>query len=298
MMMLRDFQMLLCRISRKLMGFLFVLWVSVPASVNAQKLLDQAYLKCQYDYLFEEDTLSHRVDKDRLILLVGKNISKCYSYYSMQIDTIFASPNSDEILHQQISSAINAKTEWPHKKMKAYIYKNYPEGIMTVTDGLLLQDYIYQDTLNAQNWEILDATKEILGHECQQATCDFRGHHWTAWFATDVPVSDGPWKFGGLPGLIMEVSAENENHVFRLVGIEKVADEGKKAKEPIVFSKTYVGNNKFEKTTLEKFLREQRKFVFGDDAIRVQQETGIELPNASSPSSNKKKRQYKPLEVL
>ena len=57
------------------------------------------------------------------------------------------------------------------------------------------------------------------------ATADFRGRRWTAWFATDIPVSDGPWKLGGLPGLILEAYDEGQQHVFTAVGLERVKDE-------------------------------------------------------------------------
>ncbi len=253
----------------------------------AQSKIDEAYLKCQYDYTYVEDTLSGKTAKDWLVLLLGKNVSKCYSYYSMQVDSIFASPDRDMILHQQINAAIGSKTEWPHKRMKAYVYKNYPQGKMTVTDGLLLQDYIYEDTLYAQNWVIQDSTKFILGHECQKAVCHYRGHSWTVWFAMDIPIADGPWKLCGLPGLIMEAASENNSHDFKILGLEKVT------KEPIVFSKTYVGNNKFEKTTFSTFLREQYKFLFGGIFAQTQL-LGVDIPNGEKVGS--KSRKYKPLE--
>ena len=79
----------------------------------------------------------------------------------------------------------------PHRRMTATIYKNYPQGEMTITDFLLGQYYLYGDSLNAQEWNMEnDSTKMVLGHECQKATCCFRGRQWTAWFALDVPVSD------------------------------------------------------------------------------------------------------------
>lgn len=255
----------------------------------AQKKIDEAYLKCQYDYTYIQDTLSGKTAKDWLVLQIGKNMSKCYSYYSMQVDSIFASPDRDVILRQQINAAIGSKTEWPHKRMKAYVYKNYPQGKMTVTDGLLMQDYIYEDTLYAQNWVIQDSSKLILGHECQKAVCQYRGHCWTAWFAMDIPITDGPWKLCGLPGLIMEATTEDNNHAFKLLGMEKVS------KEPIVFSKTYVGNNKFEKTTFEKFLKEQYIFLFGDFQSQTQLQ-GIDIPQIEKVGS--KKWKYKPLECL
>lgn len=255
----------------------------------AQKRIDEAYLKCQYDYTYVVDTLSGKTAKDWLVLQIGKNMSKCYSYYSMQVDSIFASPDRDAILRQQINAAIGSKTEWPHKRMKAYVYKNYPQGMMTVTDGLLMQDYIYEDTLYAQNWVIQDSSKLILGHECQKAVCHYRGHCWTAWFAMDIPITDGPWKLCGLPGLIMEATSEDNSHTFKLLGLERVS------KEPIVFSKTYVGNNKFEKTTFEKFLKEQYIFLFGDFQSQTQLQ-GIDIPKIEKVGS--KTWKYKPLECL
>lgn len=255
----------------------------------AQKKIDEAYLKCQYDYTYVVDTLSGKTAKDWLVLQIGENLSKCYSYYSMQVDSIFASPDRDVILRQQINAAIGSKTEWPHKRMKAYVYKNYPQGKMTVTDGLLMQDYIYEDTLYVQNWVIQDSSKLILGHECQKAVCQYRGHCWTAWFAMDIPITDGPWKLCGLPGLIMEATTEDNSHAFKLLGMEKVS------KKPIVFSKTYVGNNKFEKTTFEKFLKEQYKFLFGDFQSQTQLQ-GIDIPQIEKVGS--KKWKYKQLESL
>lgn len=50
--------------------------------------IDEAYLKCQYDYTYVVDTLSGKTAKDWLVLQIGKNMSKCYSYYSMQVDSI------------------------------------------------------------------------------------------------------------------------------------------------------------------------------------------------------------------
>ena len=255
----------------------------------AQKRIDEAYLKCQYDYTYVVDTLSGKTAKDWLVLQIGEKLSKCYSYYSMQVDSIFASPDRDAILRQQINAAIGSKTEWSHKRMKAYVYKNYPQGKMTVTDGLLMQDYIYEDTLYAQNWVIQDSSKLILGHECQKAVCQYRGHCWTAWFAMDIPITDGPWKLCGLPGLIMEATSEDNSHAFKLLGLEKVP------KEPIVFSKTYVGNNKFEKTTFEKFLKEQYIFLFGDFQSQTQLQ-GIDIPKIEKVGS--KTWKYKPLECL
>jgi GLPGLI family protein len=64
------------------------------------------------------------------------------------------------------------------------------------------------------DWELHDETKSIANFLCQKATTHFRGRIYTAWFAQDIPVKFGPWKFHGLPGLILEVY--DENYYFHL----------------------------------------------------------------------------------
>ncbi|MGO4708602.1 GLPGLI family protein, partial [Chryseobacterium sp. 2TAF14] len=51
----------------------------------------------------------------------------------------------------------------------------------------------------------------------QKATTTFGGRNWTAWFSKEVNLSEGPYKFRGLPGLIFEVGDNNDNFIFKLV---------------------------------------------------------------------------------
>ena len=259
---------------------LICLLVTVSAVISQENVLDNAYLKCQYEYIWKQDTLSGKTRDDLLILQVGENISKCYSYYSNEVDSLMALPNGDEIAMKMISDAMKSddfmKGLYPHKRMKTYVYKNYPQGNITVTDGLSMQDYIYEDELNAQQWEIKDSTKTILDYQCQMATCDFRGRGWTAWFTTDIPVSDGPWKFGGLPGLIMEAYDKRNQYVFTIVGLQKVDDE------PIFFSETYVGSKRFEKSNRIDFLKAKKRYLM-DMGGYIEMETGIDLSGGNPP---------------
>lgn len=63
------------------------------------------------------------------------------------------------------------------------------------------------------SWNILQEKKKIGSFEAQKAETEFRGRKYTAWFTDDIPISSGPWKFSGLPGLILEVSS-NDKSVF------------------------------------------------------------------------------------
>ena len=63
-------------------------------------------------------------------------------------------------------------------------------------------------------------TTTVIGYLCQKATCYFRGRNYTAWFTTDIPISNGPWKFGGLPGLILKIYDNDKLYTFECIKIE------------------------------------------------------------------------------
>lgn len=79
----------------------------------------------------------------------------------------------------------------------------------------------YTEDWPLMKWTLVDEHQTILGHKCQKATCRFRGRNFVAWFAPDVPIKGGPWKFGGLPGCILKVQDVEKIYVWEAVAIEK-----------------------------------------------------------------------------
>ena len=60
--------------------------------------------------------------------------------------------------------------------------------------------HIYEEEVPALEWEMTGEHGTVASFDCQKAECDFRGRRWEAWFAPEIPVSEGPWKLKGLPG--------------------------------------------------------------------------------------------------
>ena len=79
----------------------------------------------------------------------------------------------------------------------------------------------YTEQWPLMRWTLADEQQTILGHRCQKATCQFRGRNFVAWFAADVPIKGGPWKFGGLPGCILKVYDVQKIYVWEAVAIER-----------------------------------------------------------------------------
>ena len=257
----------------KIVVYLLLLASLAVQAAAREPMIDRAHMKCLYRYVYTFDTLKNELRDDLLILQIGKEVSKCYSYYTFQCDSLRRTPDGAKVWSELFRRAIEKDGiygDFPHVRMSTYVYKNYPTGQMTITDRISSQGYRYADLLHAQMWTMGDSTREVLGYTCQQATTDFRGRRWTAWFATDIPVSDGPWKLGGLPGLILEAYDEGQQHVFTAVGLERVKDE------PIIFNRPFGDNHRFEQTNRLKFLRMERRFLMDSNSF-FQMETGIDL---------------------
>ncbi|MFP3832689.1 GLPGLI family protein [Chryseobacterium sp. SIMBA_028] len=73
-------------------------------------------------------------------------------------------------------------------------------------------------------WKISSETTKIGEYKVQKAESDFAGRKWTAWFTTDLPYQDGPYKFGGLPGLIVKVEDDKGDYSFDLMKNYKIAE--------------------------------------------------------------------------
>jgi len=82
--------------------------------------------------------------------------------------------------------------------------------------------YTYSEPKPLMDWQIKKDTTTISGIVCQKATTSFGGRQWTAWFAPSVPISDGPYKFSGLPGLIFSIYDKEKYWVFELMRVRKI----------------------------------------------------------------------------
>lgn len=82
--------------------------------------------------------------------------------------------------------------------------------------------FVYSDSVPSLEWNFSDETTgSILGYECRKATTEFAGRSYTAWFTTEIPLPFGPYKFGGLPGLILKLEDAEKQFIWEAVGFER-----------------------------------------------------------------------------
>ncbi len=78
------------------------------------------------------------------------------------------------------------------------------------------REKFFEDTLHPMKWKLSAEVKQIDSFECRKAEAWFRGRHYTAWYAPDIPIPNGPWKMGGLPGLIIALTERSGDMHFLL----------------------------------------------------------------------------------
>lgn len=78
----------------------------------------------------------------------------------------------------------------------------------------------YEEPIEQMSWEITQRQDTVAGYLCTQAEADFRGRHYRVWFAPDIPLNMGPWKFAGLPGLVLRAEDASGSFAWECVGIE------------------------------------------------------------------------------
>lgn len=122
-------------------------------------------------------------------------------------------------ISKQIKNATKLPSPTQRPTMGYIIQKDYLNNKLTFAEKLKTV-YKYEESIPEINWEIVEDTLEILGYSCQRALGTFSGRDYTAWYSSEIPISTGPDKFGGLPGLILKIEDTENKIKYELAGIE------------------------------------------------------------------------------
>ena len=157
---------------------------------------------------------SHVAYKDTQTLLIGKRISATYSRELLK---------AREKADAEIKQGAETVDDFSGITFPEDVFKGYPKpGVLTTSYRLFLGAGYgqYTEALPDFKWQIQSETTKILSYTCQKALGEFRGRKYIAWFTSDIPLSDGPWKFCGLPGLILAVQDTEAYFVFTCIGVD------------------------------------------------------------------------------
>lgn len=171
-----------------------------------------------YEYKFVADsTQKDNTASEMMFLDITKNGSK---YYSREVYVQDSITKAD--LEKQLKagvSNINIKRN-DKGKVRYKVTKDYTKNKTYFNTRIGTDSYkVLED--RTLDWTVLPEKQKIGSWEAQKATTEFAGRKWTAWFAEELPFNDGPYKFKGLPGLIVKISDDTNSHSMELKGTAK-----------------------------------------------------------------------------
>lgn len=218
----------------------FTLFVLFSFYANAQDI-DKVKFRIHYAAKFKYKESSEATRQDEKILDIGTNCSKFYSLWETKRQEV---KNSVFARGGDLQEVMNALAKLPYPRSTEYyaVYKNYPQkGRLTYTDKVF-KEFIYEEEMERPVWKMIpQQNAQIAGYACQKAETTYRGRTWNVWYTPDIPVSDGPWKLHGLPGLILKAVDAKEDFLFVCIEIENIAQEA-----------MYIPKRNFLKSTAEK----------------------------------------------
>lgn len=197
---------------KKIQNFIFVFSSIVCFSQNTDFDLAFTYkVKAKFYKHIEEGNAN-----ENMLLLIGKNKSLYISPYRYKIDSARVAIKSRG---GSISELLEYSSKFPDFVIGSSIFKNLNKNELHYDRQNTNVSFRIEEDIPLFKWEIKNENKKILNYNCQLATLKYKGRVYKAWFSTQIPIQNGPWKFGGLPGLILKIEDIKNEFSFELIGV-------------------------------------------------------------------------------
>lgn len=262
----------------------FAQYPPTPNSLEKYKKIDVATQVLQYKLKFKLNFKQKDYYEDDRIVQIGNQFVKDYSGIIFYFDSLKTVNDKKGLPSPSI----------PHPVFNYEMFNDFKLGVsklkylMDLNGGAIC----YTAQLPKLNWAFVsDSTNVVLDYTCNLARTHFAGRDYNVWYAVDVPLPYGPYKFYGLPGLIMKVEESTGLYIWEITSMQN-------AVQPI-YEYTYEAEQKSSEIEAIKAITRLRK-----NPIRFLEQLGRHMsikgtdgrlrPSTSIP--NIPDQEYEPLE--
>lgn len=190
------------------MILLNLLLICLITPIIGQAQIKEKELKIEYDYYSGAQNTLHFEKRIELRATKYNSVSK----YIAKLNSV----------------NIRKPDEVEEKEINNYIFKDYKTNDLVYLEKFMGEIYVHEP-LQQFNWIVTNSKDTILGYECRQAKTFYRGRNYIAYFTIDLPFKAAPWKFHGLPGVMLKVYS-----IDGFVNAEATTLKIKPANEPII----------------------------------------------------------------
>lgn len=209
-----------------------------------------------YELSFKPKKDSAKIDKVMTALDIAKDKS-IYQDFTMAAQDSIIKTAVEEMQKTKAWKDLSKTIRMPKFSFK--IYKIYPDMTEQYVDRISRNLFAYEEKIKF-DWKILSDKEKIGEYNTQKATTEFGGRTWTAWFTTDIPFQDGPYKFYGLPGLIVKIEDQDKNYSWLLSGNKTIKDWKEFSYAEEINAKFGMGSNEKKLIPKDKFEKAYNAF--------------------------------------
>lgn len=183
----------------------------------------------------------------KVVLQISDNFSKFMDVYTLKTDSIQKKQSKLQSLGSlEINKQFHLRGKIGFKKN---VLKNLKSKRINFTGKVYDQIYDYKMPFPKLKWKLEKGKKEILGYSVRKAIVNYGGRNWIAWYTEEIPVALGPYVFGDLPGLIMEIHDDKKIFHFTAIGMDTKTQEIYKRNE-----------KRIKEISKEEFMKAERNF--------------------------------------
>ena len=197
--------------------------VYAPSDSTPTNIFDHALYRAYYLKQYRDDPADPQAYHWMQILQIGKSHQAYLDYGELRRDSIWNAAAKGRKSYGEFSAESRAAADDTFSHLKLIFDRS--KGMINAHDAIFLSKYHYTEPIPQLQWTMARGDSTILGYPCHKATTRFRGRDYIAWYTEEIPFPYGPFKFGGLPGLITCIYDTQREHIYTLVGFEKAPPE-------------------------------------------------------------------------
>lgn len=203
------------------------------AILNAQKFTGEATYKTHRKVDIKIDSTNTSISADQQKLF-NEQLKKQFQ------KTFILSFNVEESLYKEEAKLAKPNpmaggAQISFSSNTDVLYKNIKNRTYVKQTDIFSKPFLIQDSIKTITWQLEDETKNIGNYTCFKATYsyqhpikDFENEKdsvddedriVTAWYTPQIPISNGPELYQGLPGLILEINDGEQTVICSKISI-------------------------------------------------------------------------------
>lgn len=166
-------------------------------------------IKVTYKFTYKKNMESLTFTEEYTSLIIKSNGESLFL-----LDNMLATDSIQKIREFNISDMMLYKSPF-----NFLVKKDFNTDELTFIQIIGKELYAIKESNNIK-WKLTNEKKIINGYDCKKASVTYYGRQWIAWYTTKIPVNVGPYKFNGLPGLILEIQDSENIFSFKVSSIK------------------------------------------------------------------------------